>query len=49
MLLIVGEDVMMASDIFWLKYKLHSIDGDVNVRYAAVLLDRRPNRASAGF
>jgi hypothetical protein len=28
----MGEDVMMASDIFWLKYKLHGIGGDVNVR-----------------
>ena len=56
MLLIVGEGVMMASDIFWLKYKLHSLkyklhsmDGDVNVRYAAVLLDRRPRSSKCWF
>jgi hypothetical protein len=26
------RDVMMARDIFWPKYKLHGIGGDVNVR-----------------
>src|SRR5580692_5872554 len=45
----VGEEVTMASDIFWLKYKLHSIDGDVNARYAAVLLDRRPQSSKCWF
>jgi hypothetical protein len=48
----VGEDVMMASDIFWLKwlkYKLHSIDGDVNIRYAAALLDRCPQSSKCRF
>jgi hypothetical protein len=40
---------MMASDIFWLKYKLHSIDGEVNVRYAPVLLDRRPQSSKCRF
>jgi hypothetical protein len=39
----------MASDIFWLKYKLHGIDGVVNVRYAAVLLDRRPQSSKCRF
>src|ERR1700688_542083 len=45
----VGEDVMRASNIFWLKYKLHGIGGDVSVRYAALLLDRRPQSSKCRF